>query len=310
MKKNKTTIEDLYPDVVATANGSGMPIVFEVFCIYIGSGLWTNEFAFWLADQAGIPVVSCPSDSYFVTFWRLIKLQVATSYKRPGISGPANRASSSDRLSRAEDTHKYRPTSYSLLTPRTLESLRSTNIPSLPKMSNIGPALPPHLQKKRAATPESEPESGPQPKARSRSPSPDQAGPALPPHILAARRAKAQAQASASSSSSSLAPVTSASVESKKTYGPTLPGSVAPVTAAATAPTLAPALPPRPAYAGYEDDADDDDDVGPRPEMAYRGDQPGDAVREFLEREERVNKLREVRHDLVLDCFLFDLGSK
>lgn len=27
--------------------------------------------------------------------------------------------------------------------------------------------------------------------------------------------------------------------------------------------------------------------------MAYRGDQPGDAVREFLEREERVNKLRE-----------------
>ena len=167
-------------------------------------------------------------------------------------------------------------------------------------MSNIGPALPPHLQKKRAATPESEAESGPPPKARSRSPSPDQAGPALPPHILAARRAKAQAQASASSSSSSSSPqVASASNESKKAYGPTLPGSVAPVTAAATAPTLAPALPPRPAYAGYEDDDDDDDDddVGPRPEMAYRGDQPGDAVREFLEREERVNKLREVRHN-------------
>lgn len=172
-------------------------------------------------------------------------------------------------------------------------------------MSNIGPALPPHLQKKRATTPESEPESGPQPKARSRSASPDQAGPALPPHILAARRAKAQAQASASSSSSSSsAPVASASNESKKTYGPTLPGSSA--SATATVPTLAPALPRRPVYADYEDDGDDDD-VGPRPEMAYRGDQPGDAVREFLEREERVNKLREVRHDLVLDCFLYGL---
>ena len=167
-------------------------------------------------------------------------------------------------------------------------------------MSNIGPALPPHLQKKRAATPDSEPESGPQPKARSRSPSPDQAGPALPPHILAARRAKAQAQASSSSSSSSSAPVASASIESKKTYGPMLPGSSA--SATATAPTLAPALPQRPAYAGYEDD-DDDDDVGPRPEMAYRGDQPGDAVREFLEREERVNKLREVRLRLRLASF-------
>jgi hypothetical protein len=95
--------------------------------------------------------------------------------------------------------------------------------------------------------------------------------------------------------------VTSASVESKKTYGPTLPGSIA--SATATVPTLAPALPQRTAYENYEDDDDDDDDVGPRPEMAHRGDQPGDAVREFLEREERVNKLREVRRNLVLDYF-------
>jgi hypothetical protein len=72
-----------------------------------------------------------------------------------------------------------------------------------------------------------------------------------------------------------------------------LPGSSASA-AAATVPALAPALPQRTAYTNYEDD-DDDDDVGPRPEMAYQGDRPGDAVREFLEREERVNKLREVR---------------
>lgn len=68
--------------LLPAADGSGMPIVFEVFCIYIHSGLWTNEFAFWLANQAGIPVVSCSSDSYFVTIWRLIKLLQTARYKR------------------------------------------------------------------------------------------------------------------------------------------------------------------------------------------------------------------------------------
>ena len=139
-------------------------------------------------------------------------------------------------------------------------------------MSDIGPALPPHLQKRRAATPEAEPK----PQA---SPSVEEVGPALPPHILAARKAKA-AQASTSIVTPPVAPLSSS--ESKKTYGPTLP-------AAGAAPPVS-----RTAYAEY-DEEDDDDDVGPRPEMAYRGDQPGDAVREFLEREERVNKLREVR---------------
>jgi hypothetical protein len=141
-------------------------------------------------------------------------------------------------------------------------------------MSNIGPALPPHLQKKR--TPSPSPEDGPS--AVPLEESPEEAGPALPPHILAARRAKAaQAQAGSSAQASSSVP----SVETKKTYGPTLPGAV-------------PSTSSRPVYE-EDDDDDDDDDVGPRPEMAYRGDRPGDGVREFLEREERLEKLREVR---------------
>jgi len=140
-------------------------------------------------------------------------------------------------------------------------------------MSNIGPALPPHLQRKR--TPSPDPEEGPSviPPADPA----EEAGPALPPHILAARRAKAaQAQAGSSAQASSSTP----SVEIKKTYGPTLPGAVS-------------SAPSRPIYE-EDDDDDDDDDVGPRPEMAYRGDRPGDGVREFLEREERLEKLREV----------------
>lgn len=164
-------------------------------------------------------------------------------------------------------------------------------------MSNIGPALPPHLQKRRAASPksESESEAGPTPTPASASESrasPEEVGPALPPHILAARKAKAAALSASSSSPSPTAagPSSSSSVpaeRSKKTYGPALPGS---------GPTVAaPSLPQRPVYPDFEEDDDDDDDVGPRPEMAYRGDQPGDGVREFLEREERMNKLREVR---------------
>jgi hypothetical protein len=139
-------------------------------------------------------------------------------------------------------------------------------------MSNIGPALPPHLLRKRE--PSAEVEEGPSlaPSAEAA----EEAGPALPPHILAARRAKAaQAQAGSSVQASSS---TSAS-ESKKTYGPTLPGNT-------------PTAPARPTY---DEEDDDDDDVGPRPEMAYQGDRAGDGVREFLEREERLNKLREVR---------------
>ena len=139
-------------------------------------------------------------------------------------------------------------------------------------MSNIGPALPPHLQRKRTPTPEAEEV----PSTVLASDPPEEAGPALPPHILAARRAKAaQAQSGPSAQTSSSTP----SSESRKTYGPTLPGA-------------APSAPSRPIY---EDEDDDDDDVGPRPEMAYRGDRPGDGVREFLEREERLEKLREVR---------------
>jgi hypothetical protein len=54
-KKSKTIIEDLYPDVVAAADGSGMPIIFEVFCIYIDSGLRTDEFAFGLPTKPESP---------------------------------------------------------------------------------------------------------------------------------------------------------------------------------------------------------------------------------------------------------------
>jgi hypothetical protein len=143
-------------------------------------------------------------------------------------------------------------------------------------MSSIGPDLPPHLQKRKAEA--SKPEEPGSLSALIQPESPEEAGPSLPPHLLAARRAKAaQAQAQPSSTGAH-GPSPSASSEVKRTYGPTLPGATPP--------------PSRPVYGQYDDD--DDDDVGPRPDMIRPGDREGDGVREFLEREERLNKLREV----------------
>lgn len=129
-------------------------------------------------------------------------------------------------------------------------------------MSDIGPALPPHLQKQRAAARANEQDS--EDKAPETAQEPNVVGPALPPHLLAARKAKlASEKADASGSSSAAAPA------ARRPIGPLFPAS---------------ALGP---------ESDDEDDVGPRPDITDSNDGPSDGVKEFLEREERRNKLRE-----------------
>jgi hypothetical protein len=141
-----------------------------------------------------------------------------------------------------------------------------------------GPALPPHLQKDRSVSTSST--AGP---SRSIPPGEqieetEEVGPSLPPHILAARRAKA---------GGSTGPVS-------QSQGPVLPPS------AAAGPSRS--RPVGPTFLGNLSD-DDDDDIGPRAYMAHTGDREGDGVREFLEREERLNKIREVRRsNVIISC--------
>lgn len=136
-------------------------------------------------------------------------------------------------------------------------------------MSSIGPALPPHLQKTRQPSP---PESGPErgtgvagPSNAAEEDAADDFGPALPPHLAAKRKAAVAGPT---------LPPRDRSSSPKRNVGPTLPPHLA-------------------AQRGY--DSDSDDDVGPSIHMASRGPSEGDGVREFLEREARIAKEREVR---------------
>jgi hypothetical protein len=133
-------------------------------------------------------------------------------------------------------------------------------------MSSIGPTLPPHLQKARQQSPGSGSAGPSAAPARAESEEDADFGPALPPHLLAKRKANVAGTSlppSAAGNSSS----------SKHNVGPTLPPHLA-------------------AQRGYESESDDD--VGPSIHMASKGQSEGDGVREFLEREARIAKEREV----------------
>ena len=136
-------------------------------------------------------------------------------------------------------------------------------------MSSIGPSLPPHLQKTRQ---ESLPvdledqEAGPS--TFISHDEPEEAGdfgPALPPHLLAKRKT---AVAGPQPPARDVSPTST-----RKTVGPTLPPQLA---------------------AQREYESESDDDVGPSIHMASKGQGEGDGVREFLEREARIAKEREV----------------
>jgi hypothetical protein len=184
-------------------------------------------------------------------------------------------------------------------------------------MSNIGPQLPPHLQHLLSSSSKDDeddeeevgpkaPTSGPQlPPGYGGSTVIDDAededepaapqvgiGPAIPAHLLKAKsndvdegrsttpppppsigpsfpiHIKAQPQAGPSTSN-------------RKAIGPALPNY---------GPTYNPST-----FNNIEVDDDSDDDVGPKPLPAGMKHEESNAVKEFLEREERMRKAREVR---------------
>jgi hypothetical protein len=139
-------------------------------------------------------------------------------------------------------------------------------------MSSIGPALPPHLQNRVKDTAEGSAITPQQsvvanPTTTTEEDEEDSFGPALPPHLLAKRK---NAVAGPSAPPADSPP----QITGPKSVGPTLPPHLA-------------------GRRGYESDSDDDD-VGPSIHMASRGESAGDGVREFLEREARIAKEREV----------------
>ena len=150
-------------------------------------------------------------------------------------------------------------------------------------MSFIGPELPSHLSKssenddKISKTPESLVDDS------------DDDGPQLPPHL-----SKGSPKAGPSIP-------TSGPSTGKRQVGPTFPSY---------APTYDPTT-----YHNSEED-DDDDDFGPKPLPAGMQHQQTDAVKEFIEREEKRRKLAEVcskhpfSHFLFLSCpfSAFELG--
>ncbi|WVF65746.1 hypothetical protein IAT40_000478 [Kwoniella sp. CBS 6097] len=143
----------------------------------------------------------------------------------------------------------------------------------------IGPALPPHLAHlagngARSPSPEgpAPPPAGPAVPAANadeeeEEDDDDDFGPALPPHLAAARKAKAAGP--------SLPPAG----PSLPSAGPSRPSGVA--------------APARPSY--YDDDSDDDV-IGPMPVQASGEEESGSAVKEFLEREERMRKAAEEKN--------------
>ncbi|WVQ81589.1 hypothetical protein IAT38_003713 [Cryptococcus sp. DSM 104549] len=159
----------------------------------------------------------------------------------------------------------------------------------------IGPSLPPHLAHlvARSSSPEDEP--GPTPPGPSLpAPAPAAAPvdddeeedyvPALPPHLLAARQAKGAIGPSAPG------PVA----------GPSLPsaGPVGPRPLGPSLPGAGPSRPPGPAPGpgpAYPDEDSDDEVIGPMPVPSLSGEAEdgSDAVREFMEREERRRKEAE-----------------
>ncbi len=132
-----------------------------------------------------------------------------------------------------------------------------------PTMSSIGPQLPPHLQASSSRPPVASTTTPPD------SDSEDDYAPALPPSLAAQRG-----------------------------IGPSLPPSASAGPSRGSGPAVGPALPSR----AYEDDDDSEEEVGPSLGEATRAGEAGSGVREFMEREARWAKEREVR--VTLDLLL------
>ena len=141
----------------------------------------------------------------------------------------------------------------------------------------IGPALPPHLAHLAGGS-------------SSRSPSPpgprlpvtndkedlhddddDDYGPALPPHLLASRRAASP-------------PRHTPILESTPNFNPVLPGPVLPTD--------------RGKVKNHNEEEESDDEIGPRPVMGEVIPEERSAVQEFMEREARWAKEREVSSEV------------
>lgn len=177
-----------------------------------------------------------------------------------------------------------------------MDSLDLELIIQIYEMSSIGPQLPPHLQHlasnngdddsdEEAAT------SGPQlppghgaskvedeqeDEKESVGPQPTVIGPSIPSHLM-----KSTTPPPPSHSRVSQPQGPDAGSSSKRVVGPTLP-SYGPTYNAST-------------FNNIEDDDDSDEDVGPKPLPSGMRHEESDAVKEFLDREERMRKAREVR---------------
>jgi hypothetical protein len=137
-------------------------------------------------------------------------------------------------------------------------------------MSSIGPQLPPHLQ---ASSSRPQPA---QPTQPSDSDSEDDYAPALPPSLVAQRG-----------------------------IGPSLPPSTSSAGPSRAAGSAVGPAPPPPAY-DHDEYSDSDEEVGPSLGEATRADEARSGVKEFMEREARWAKEREVscvvipRHVLIV----------
>ena len=151
--------------------------------------------------------------------------------------------------------------------------------------SNIGPQIPAHLLNRQEESKlnvyDDDDDAGPQPNiGPSIGPSipASSIGPSIPAHLRSSSSSRPVAGPSLPSSSSSQK---SRPVEAKRTLGTSLP-------------TYAPTYNPN-AYADFDEDDEDDDDIGPKPLPAGMVHEQPDAVKEFIEREEKRRKAAEVR---------------
>ena len=150
--------------------------------------------------------------------------------------------------------------------------------------SAIGPQIPAHLlnsasssEKKLQVYDEDDDDDGPQPVGAVSGPS---IGPTLPPEV---KRPIGPAMPSSGASSSP-----------RPVAGPSMPP---PSSSTSGRRPIGPSFPPGIGPSSYQDEDSDDDDIGPKPLPAsLQAQQSGqsDAVREFLEREEKRKKAVEV----------------
>ena len=157
------------------------------------------------------------------------------------------------------------------------------------KNSEKGPQIPPHLAQQQSTTlniydDEDDDDDGPKPAGPSIpaeflkasesliDDDSDDDGPELPPHLNKGSRK----EAGPSIVSTPPGPSTG-----KRQVGPTFP-------------TYAPTYDPTTYHNNEDEDDDDDDDFGPKPLPAGMQHQQTDAVKEFIEREEKRRKLAEV----------------